>query len=102
MNARVRTVALSVRDWIVSPVTMAVSVLIAVAMGTWLVLDPPRETTGPPAGIEFARVGGYCTRIVVSFDGAVWALAPGAPDGGLTRVDPRDVQRDLPECQPAR
>ncbi|SHP27403.1 Uncharacterised protein [Mycobacteroides abscessus subsp. abscessus] len=99
MSARTRTVALAVRDWIVSPVTMTVCVVVAVAMGVWLVLDPPHgEVAGPPVGIEYAKVGGYCTRIVVGLDGAVWALAPGAPDGGLTRVDPGDVQRDLPEC----
>ncbi|WP_078321655.1 hypothetical protein [Mycobacteroides chelonae] len=102
MSTRARTAAVAVRDWIVSPVTMAAALLVAVAMAVWLTVDPPRELVAPPAGIEFAKVGGYCTRIVVSFDGAVWALAPGAPDGGLTRVDPGDVQRDLPECQPAR
>lgn len=98
MNARIRTAAAAVRDWIGSPVTMAVSVLIAVAMAIWLAVDPPRELVAPPAGIESAKVGGYCTRIVVGLDGAVWALAPGSRDGQLKRVDAADAQRDLPEC----
>lgn len=98
MNASVRTVALAIRDWIVSPVTMAAALLVSVAMAVWLTVDPPRELVAPPAGIESAKVGGYCTRIVVGLDGNVWALAPGAVDGKLTRVDAGDVQRDLPEC----
>jgi hypothetical protein len=98
MNARVRTAALSVRDWIVSPVTMTVSVLVAVAMSAWLWLDPPREATAPPESVTTARVGGFCATVISGADGEVWALPPGSVDGQLRRVDKESVDRDAAEC----
>ncbi|WP_458317943.1 hypothetical protein [Mycolicibacterium brisbanense] len=100
MSARVRTVAMAVRDWIVSPVTMTAAVLVAVIMSVWLVLDPPRgDVAGPPAEVAVAKVGGYCATVISAADGNVWALAPGSVDGQLHRVDSADVDRTASECQ---
>ncbi|WP_158167421.1 hypothetical protein [Mycolicibacterium smegmatis] len=99
MSARVRTVAAAICDWIVSPVTMTAAVLVAVIMGVWLVLDPPRgDVAGPPAEVAVAKVGGFCATIVTGFDGSVWALVPGAVDGQLKRVDAADVDRTSEVC----
>lgn len=91
MSARVRTVATAVRDWTISPVTMVAAVIVAVAMGVWLVLDPPRgEAAGPPATVtRGADVDGRCSIVVSGFDGSVWA----APYNGgeLRRIDPAAV-----------
>jgi len=95
-------VTVALRDWIVSPVTWTATVLVAVAVGLALWLSPPHgDAAGPPAEIGTAMVGGYCARIVTGFDGTVSALAPGSRDGQLRRVDPADVNRHAPECQPA-
>lgn len=99
MIARIRTAVSAVRDWIVSPVTMTVAVLVAAVMGVWLVLDPPHgEVAGPPAGLTVAKVGGYCATVVATDDGSVWALDPGAVDGKLRRVDSESVDHDAAEC----
>lgn len=98
MNARIRTAGTAVRDWIISPVTMGLMLLVAVAMGLWLVVDPPRETAGPPESVTTAKVGGFCAVTVTAVDGSVWALAPGAVDGKLQRVDGASVDRDAAEC----
>lgn len=91
----------AVRDWCRNPFTAVATVLVVVAIGVVVLVVAPRgDAAGPPSRIETAKVGGYCARIVTSFNGEVWALAPGSRDGGLRRVDAADVVRDAAECRP--
>lgn len=85
--------------WTRSPFTWATAVLISIAAGVSLLISAPRETTGPPAEVTTAKVGGFCATVIAAEDGTVWALAPGAVDGQLHRVDPGDVNRTAEECR---
>lgn len=90
MSARVRTVALALRDWIVNPVTMMAALILAAACAVSLFVSPPREVAGPPAmATRGADVNGRCSIVVSDFDGSVWA----APYNGgeLKKVDPAAV-----------
>lgn len=94
-----RTAALAIRAWIISPVTMTVAVLVAAVMGVSLWISPPREVAAQPVEITVAKVGGFCATVIAAEDGSVWALAPGAVDGQLKRVDAAGVDRGAAECQ---
>ncbi|MBF9519500.1 hypothetical protein [Mycobacteroides chelonae] len=87
-------------SWTRSPFTWIAAVLVAVAAGVSLWISPPRDdAAGPPSEVTIAKVGGYCAVTVTGDGGAAWALAPGAVDGQLHRVDPADVDRASAECR---
>lgn len=89
------------RAWIASPFTMVTGVLVAVAAAVALLLAPAHGDAAGPPEITVAKVGGYCATVVVGWDGAVWALAPGSRAGEPKRVDAADVDHNAAECKPA-